>query len=768
MGKLRSGWVYVLAAALLAGLAVVAERFWLPGGIAAGVGAAAAVIGGVWSARGTAINQERARDGDEAAWLVRLDKSGCLPLVCDLDDPVTVGVHPAAPLGRGPRSRTPPFVGRDSSAELCKALLTDKFVVLVGESAAGKTRAAYETVRELFPRYRLVEPLGKDGLRAALREAGRSPRCVLWLDDLERFLGPGGLTGAAVANLLAAAGGSRYIVATLRAEEHARFSGGISSQPGLLDGDTARHSREVLRLAVAITLPRSWTRAELARATGYSGDPRVAGALEQASRFGVAEYLAAGPQLLADWQDGWAPGTHPRGAALVLAAVDARRAGIHRPLPVPLLEQMHEPYLLGRGGALLRPEPAPDALAWAATPLHATSGLLVPAEDGMFLAFDYLIDGIPRQPVPASALDVMISYATPEEAMNVGSAAWHWGRLDQAEAAFRVAETGGTFDATAYRYYVIFERDGTAAALAFARKSLDARIGELGPEHPDTFEARRLLLGEEGDAGIDPEGNVKQPSRVAAEFAELHAAADRALGPQNRTTLSIRYPAVYWTLTAGDAVKAVSLAADLVADSERIFGAVDSLTRSSRWLLAECTRRAGEPQAALHLMRQLLTDVTREEGEHGSYSMRVRQTYADWLGQEGNHQDAAREWNNLVADLRQAQGDLHASTLHARRQFADNIGRGGAPGAAVRLLDELVTDAAQVTDGASLDLLVFRRSLAEWTGEAGKAAAAADQLEKLAQCSSRERGAADRYTRALQELQREWAGKAAVRAASPE
>jgi hypothetical protein len=75
------------------------------------------------------------------------------------------------------------------------------------------------------------------------------------------------------------------------------------------------------------------------------------------TRFGVAEYLAAGPQLLAEWRDAWSPGQHPRGAALVAAAVDARRAGLHTPVAEALLRRLHEHYLTERGGSTLRPEP---------------------------------------------------------------------------------------------------------------------------------------------------------------------------------------------------------------------------------------------------------------------------------------------------------------------------------------------------------------------------------------------------------------------------
>jgi eukaryotic-like serine/threonine-protein kinase len=753
------GWVYVWAAALLTGSSIILARLWLPGAVAAGAAAAAAVIAGVWAARGAAVSQERAGERHAATWLVRLDEYGGLPLIRDVDDPVSIGVHPAAPLRAGPLARTPAFVTRDTTAELQETLLRDRFVLLMGESAAGKSRAAYEAMRALFPGGRLVEPMSRDGLSAALERAANHPGCVLWLDDLERFLGHGGLTGQSIRNLLAAPGKPRHILATMRAEEHARFSGGIGRAPDQLASDAVRHSREVLSLATGITVPRSWSPQELARAAQHR-DPRIAEAVKHADRFGLAEYLAAGPQLLADWQDGWAPGTHPRGAALVLAAVDARRAGVHRPLPVPLLNQLHAPYLHARGGELLRLESLHDALEWATTPLHATSSLLVPAGDGSFLAFDYLIDSIPRQPVPAATLDALIGYATWGEAMDIGLTAWNWELLDQAETAFRAAETGGQFDATAHRYYLILERDGTSAALEFAREALASRIQTLGPQHRDTFEARRLLLGEEGDAQTDADGNVPVAPEIAARFAELHADAVRVLGPEARTTLNIRYAAIYWTMDAGDPVRAASQAGDLTADCARILGPDDSLTWSSRGLLAICTGEAGDPETALRLLDQLTTDAQRLDGDRGNFVMQARQTRATWLARARRHQDAVREWEVLVTELRSTRGDLHAQTLNARHALAESIGECGNPGIAAELLRQLIADASRVADEASFALLIYRRSLAVWTGRAGDATTAARQLRQLAERSARQRGENDRYTQGLRQRLAEWDARA--------
>lgn len=177
------------------------------------------------------------------------------PLVRDLDGPVALGVHPAA--GRS----VPTFIARDVTERLHETLRRDQFVLIVGESTAGKTRAAYETVRALLPKHRLVEPSSGASAQDALSHAASLTRCVVWLDDLERFLGTGGLTATGVREVLADP--NRFMIATLRAEEYARFSGprGVG-EPAQ---EVLRAGWDSIRLASRVDLPWSWSADELAR-----------------------------------------------------------------------------------------------------------------------------------------------------------------------------------------------------------------------------------------------------------------------------------------------------------------------------------------------------------------------------------------------------------------------------------------------------------------------------------------------------------------------
>src|SRR5262249_2953828 len=143
-----------------------------------------------------------------------------------------------------------------------------------------------------------------------------------------------------------------------------------------------RDAREVLDLAQRLRIPRLFSAAEQRRAEARDWDPRIADAVAHAGAYGIAEYLAAGPELLRDWANAWAPNsdpsapTNPRGAALVSAAVDIRRAGWANAVPTKLLDQVHEYYLDGAGGSRLQPESLALAWDWACRPRRATTALL--------------------------------------------------------------------------------------------------------------------------------------------------------------------------------------------------------------------------------------------------------------------------------------------------------------------------------------------------------------------------------------------------------
>jgi hypothetical protein len=88
-------------------------------------------------------------------------------------------------------------------AKVAAAARRGGFVLLVGGSSVGKTRCAFEAARVLLPEWWLVPPAGP--AEAAALAQTPTPRTVVWLDELQRYLdGEHGLTAAVVRALLTA------------------------------------------------------------------------------------------------------------------------------------------------------------------------------------------------------------------------------------------------------------------------------------------------------------------------------------------------------------------------------------------------------------------------------------------------------------------------------------------------------------------------------------------------------------------------------------
>src|SRR5262249_12998274 len=126
----------------------------------------------------------------------------------DEADPRRLGVHSAISVPGVPDEAPPGYVLRDVDVDeqgirvkVARAAERGGFILLVGGSSVGKTRCAVEAVTTVLPDWWLVYPAGP-GEIAALAKAP-SPRVVVWLDELQRYLdGEDGLTGAVVRALL--------------------------------------------------------------------------------------------------------------------------------------------------------------------------------------------------------------------------------------------------------------------------------------------------------------------------------------------------------------------------------------------------------------------------------------------------------------------------------------------------------------------------------------------------------------------------------------
>lgn len=703
------GWPAYLGAVGLGAVALALASLWTSGAWATGIGAAVTTLSGLVAER---LQPERAgdagRDGAHATGgaggLLRTP-SGRIPPLRQVDRPELAGAHPAdghpADGSRIPDA-PPAYIRRDAEPQLREALGRAGFVLLVGESTAGKSRLAHEVARGLFPRHAFVRPLSRAALAEALRVAARRRRSVLWLDDLEDFLGAGGLTAAMLAGLSAGRPGRRVVLATMRTQEFRRFDAREESRLTGSDRDAWRTQRDVLQQAVVVRLARHWSVPERRRALAHRQDPRIGAALRAGERFGIAEVLAAGPELLATWQNAWAPGANPRGAAVVAAAVDCRRAGLRRPVSRDWLRELHVPYLTARGGGDLQPEPFDAAMDWACTAAYATSGLLIGNYGQGYAAFDYLLNAPGLAPVPDHLWQALIGRVTPAETYDIGLQAHQDGRPRRAAEALSRARLNGVAGADFLLAITVGDAGRPRRAAAELAGITRRREDRLGPRHPDTLAARHQLAYFTGEAG--------NPHAAAARFATLAADAAAVLGADHPDTLAARHQLAYFTGEAGARGEAARQLDRLLTDRLRVHGPrhpqVLATRRSLIWY------GAGEPAQTERELTELLADAERILGPDDPHTLAVRSSRAALAARAGRTVEAVTEWESLVADRTRVMGSDHPHTIYARLEQARALAAAARPEEARALLTRTLGEAGALLEHGHRHLRLGRELLA--------------------------------------------------------
>lgn len=643
VSRRAKGWLLLTAVAVLGAAVGIAAGFLLDDRLAGAITGVVTAVLGVFGARGRAL-VDRGREIRTA--LPDQVLGGRPRRVRELADPVLLGVHPAA---TDRASQVPAYVHRDVDDRVDDALRAGGFVLLSGESTAGKTRVAYEAMRRVLPERHLIAPASREAVPTVVATVTDQRRCVVWLDDVERFFGAHGLTVPLLQQMLAA---NAVVLGTIRVAELDRF--GARHEAGLDrdDRDGWRTAREVLRLAVEIPMSRRWSAPELDRAS-QSSDRRVRSALRMTDTFGLAELLADGPELARDWRNAWRPGGQPRGAALVAAAVDCRRAGLADPVPVKLLARLAEHYLEAHGGATLRPEPLDEAVTWATKPARGASSLLMPAGEGRVLAFDYLID-LEAEPIPVPVWLDLVDWCDPEQALGVGLTARRVSRFEAAEAAYGKAAEAGVPGGTAG----LAEMIGSGGEAERAVTLLTEALTRMSPDDPETLGLRGMLarFSQQTD----------EPERAAQMFAELLDDCDARLGPDHPDTLEVRLQAAIQLGESRNQSKATRRLAELVDDCLRVYGPDHHETLRARHQHATWTGRRGERPRALELFTELLADRLRVQGPDHPNTLSTRFQIAVWTHNAGDTERAVELFIELLSDSVRVLGEHHPHTVSAR------------------------------------------------------------------------------------------------------
>ena len=302
--------------------------------------------------------------------------------VAELTDPFALEVHrPVQPEDAPPGLPVlPPYVPREHDQVLGQVVRAaadgrSGIAVLVGGSSTGKTRACWEALdllRDQDPPWRLWHPIDPSRPDAALRELpGIGPRTVVWLNEAQFYLDPaeaglGERVAAGLRELLRDPGRAPVLVL---ATAVARVLGHPDRPAAGGCADPHAQARELLA-GHDITVPAAFTSAQMSQ-LARAADARMALAARSAPDGEVIQFLAGAPELLARYRH--AP---PAAAALIDAAMDARRLGMGAGLPQAFLEAAAPGYLTDAEWDALGEDWLEQALAYTAVPRKGARGPL--------------------------------------------------------------------------------------------------------------------------------------------------------------------------------------------------------------------------------------------------------------------------------------------------------------------------------------------------------------------------------------------------------
>jgi hypothetical protein len=647
-----------------------------------------------------------------------------------------LGVHAAIAVPGFPGETPPEYVPRDTDAadfgvraRVAAAAERNGFVLLVGGSSVGKTRCAVEAVRALLPDWWLVHPAGPDQVAALAQTLSR--RMVVWLDELQRYLdGEQGLTGAVVRALLNAPH-QAVIIGTLWPDRYAAYT----TMPAPGGADPRAREREVLDLAEVIRIDPAFSPTEQDRARAAAArDPRLRVALESAG-YGLAQTLAAAPQLVARWED--AQTGAPYAWAVLTAALDVARLGARAPLSAEFLRAAAVDYCTSSQQAEAPGDWFERALAYATEKLHGAAAALRPAGAGMgqvagYTAADYLIQHASRERrsarVPASTWDAALSHiADPDDTARLAWEASFAGRLDHVEKAFERAFAAKEYKVAAELAGCLAEAGREERAIRLLEETLAAAAASQAVPAADLLDIQRTLawqVGQKVGGHGDPQRAQEILRRVVRESTTVH-------GPDHRETLGARIDLARHVGDAGDPDQALDIARKVNKAAAAAFGADDRTTLNARFEVAVWTTAVDGAAAGAQRWTELLQQAKRLDPPPQALIAWTMANLAGRLSDAGDHAQAVQVSEDAVSLSQQVWGAKHARVLWMRLGQANVVGSSGDPQTAAVLSGRLADDCAEILGGAHLTTLQARHVVARWTAAEGDHQAAGQRYDAL-------------------------------------
>jgi tetratricopeptide (TPR) repeat protein len=231
-----------------------------------------------------------------------------------------VGVKPTSIVGE---PEYLDYVPRDGDRELRQALAdaeqAGRMLLVVGESAAGKSRSTVEAMRAVLAGHRLLHPLPGE-LRALLELLpSASSQAVVWLDDAHQY------ADAALADTLRRLSTRAVVVGTIRRAELDRLTtvGEIRDPAGEALTDPSLVEQLPWRFV--------WSPGERDRVSDHVTDTATRAAVAAGTPLGA--WSVAGPQLVDRFERFKHDEAFPCKFRLVETVLGWYRTGIGRPMP---------------------------------------------------------------------------------------------------------------------------------------------------------------------------------------------------------------------------------------------------------------------------------------------------------------------------------------------------------------------------------------------------------------------------------------------------
>jgi TolA-binding protein len=402
-----------------------------------------------------------------------------LPRLSELAD-VDFGATPTR-YGRGAGA---PYVKRGDADKKIRDMLASPgppypFVMVWGTTKVGKSRTLAEALRAVFAHDQaVIVPRNGQAFAELVRLriddfVDRRPAVVV-LDDLD----PAGLA-TLTTEVLDRVRKWAVIAATMTAQRRAAVL------------ETGSDVGNVAQRVLADTSEYELT----------SGAPTGAENIEAERLYpqehfvgSIAETLVGAVQLIAQYRAG--QDSHPAGCAIVRAAIDARRAGLARPVTNAELQRLFPLYLHAiRIDLQPTAEKFTEGIQWATKPIASQVALLRQAhstqEEPEWMVFDHALtadDGngedVPR-PIPSDIWALLIEVVPADETLGVGLAASARGETAAAINAFSKAATSSVpvvaaAGALSLGSVLESQKDHKRARVAF-QQAIDSGHSEYAP-----------------------------------------------------------------------------------------------------------------------------------------------------------------------------------------------------------------------------------------------------------------------------------------------